>query len=265
MAKTIGIGKTLVPGLTSVEFPRVNVEHEGPTHAIQLPDKVAGQPVGIDAKVSATTRWNRASQALHDGHWKFRNRARRRFQSLYFRLESRHAISRVRRWENTRIHGESLFQQHINGPERLFDDGERGRPVGRHRFLNDVLDYFLGPLYILTKLRWRKLMNQPVPVAVRADFVAGTIDLRDHLGNFFGQPANHEESTFGLMAFEQFQDTGNVPVNTQIDRVPLRSVNVLFKRRYLEIVFDVHRKHLATGGGPGGDRTTGLFTLHGTR
>jgi len=123
--------------------------------------------------------------------------------------------------------------------------------VGRHPPAKRVLQHIARKAQVGAELRGRLLVNQTAPVAVGADLVSAGVNLADQFGMPLRDSTEDEEGGADAMAVEQFEDAAGIVGHAAFPLIPPVAVNVLFKRRDLEIVLDVDRENVEYfSGGP---------------
>ena len=149
------------------------------------------------------------------------------------------AVAVVPDGKDAGVYQKPLLDEDLQGPQRLLGDRETGGPVGRDRLADGLLQHVARPPQVGTKLLWRLLVDQTVPVAVRADLVPAGMDLADQFGMTLADPAENEERGLHPVAIEQLENAVGVGLDAAFPAVPLVAADVFLKGRDLEIILDV--------------------------
>src|SRR6516225_5912546 len=101
----------------------------------------------------------------------------------------------MKRRKNARIAGESFFQKNVQSPQASPCNGKTRSTVSRYRFINDFLNDISSPTKIMTKLFWRLLIHDAMPVAMTTNLVTFQVNLSNQLRKSLSHPTEDKKGS----------------------------------------------------------------------
>ena len=112
----------------------------------------------------------------------------------------------------------------------------------RHRGAGGIFQGLSRAAEVFAKFGWRKLIDEAMPIAVRADFVPTGVDLPHQSRMAVSNPAEDEKSGFDAVTIQQTKHAVRVGLHAALPAVPVVAADVLFKCGDLVIVLHIDRK-----------------------
>ncbi len=234
-------------GLRRVDFPGVDVEHGGAVGGVYFGDRCGGDAAREQTEVTATDRDREAVDLRCSGR-EFQNGAAGRGEGVDLFLSVGHPVAVMAGdGENAAVVRETLLGQDVECPQGAFDDRKTGRSVSGHSDPAGVVNSIDRGGDIGRELLGGEVIDQPVPVAVRGDFMSSLGDAADERGEAFSDPAEYEKCRSDAAVVKQSEQPVGVCFDPALVLIPVVSGNTMLERGDLVIVFDVDRQGMTQG------------------
>src|SRR5262245_55056486 len=112
--------------------------------------------------------------------------------------------------EYARIVPKAMGREYVERPERIACNRKARRAKRRDSVTGDFFEYLLATREVFGELVRRQVINQPVPIAVAANFVPCFLNITNQKWVAVGDPAEYEKRGPNLKLFEQRQNTVRV-------------------------------------------------------
>src|SRR5205823_13088541 len=106
---------------------------------------------------------------------------------------SRDAVTIMMDRKDARVVLEAFLDQNIERPQRMRRDRVARRAIASHGPARHRFERALGPADVFPECAWRQVVHEPVPVAVRRDFVTERRHTPDQRRMALGDPPKNEE------------------------------------------------------------------------
>lgn len=235
------------PWLCWIDFPRVEVEHNGASLSITTAQQELGEAVWIDAEISTAAA--RDSSAKQYGTAQ-RNLDKRTVQLVDGEGRTTKPVVGVKTDRIDRgIILDPMGGQYVDGPKRVLGDAEGWRPEPDNILMNAWLSCGQSPLEIHFEIRRCHRRQQVVRIPVCCDFVSALADLTDQVGQSLRDPSQDKKGCPGVMPLQEVQDPGRAFGDTQLTINPSVPLDDRTEIGYAEPILEIDRHRIQHGRG----------------
>lgn len=161
----------------------------------------------------------------------------------------RDSVAIVSNGDDATVVLDSVLKQFLDRPWVLLGNGEAGSSKVSHRLPGDFGQGIAGQLHVDIECHRALLIEQPVPIRMRADDVTRLIDTTNQVRELICHPAQYIAERLHPARLEHIEHRVGIVFHSRFPIEPALSRDERIEGRDLKVVFDIDAEDVARSGG----------------